>query len=85
MKRGKLSCISLLCMLMLFILAMPASAATGVNVTLHSQEDILNYIQVNGTTVSEPITFAQEPVLTAPYVAGALSADTLNTAVKMIN
>ncbi|MDO4633080.1 MAG: CAP domain-containing protein [Eubacteriales bacterium] len=78
-------CIGLLVCLLAFLLVMPAAAATGVHVDTHTSDEIINYIRANGATLSDPIAFAEEPSVTVPYSAGALTAETQNSAVSMLN
>lgn len=85
MKKCKHLYISLLCGLLMCLLALPASAATGVNVTVHSQDEILSFLSSHPSSPDEPITYEVEPVLTAPYEAGKLSESTQTSAINMIN
>jgi uncharacterized protein YkwD len=66
------------------LFAVPAAAATGVNVTAHSKEEIRSYIAANGPE-STAVTYAEEPVTTAPYAPGKLSDETQLNALKQLN
>ena len=66
------------------LFAVPAAAATGVNVTAHSKADIRSYIAANGPE-STAVTYAVEPVTTAPYAPGRLSDETQLNALKQLN
>ena len=66
------------------LFAAPAAAATGVNVTAHSKADIRSYIAANGPE-STAVTYAVEPVTTAPYAPGKLSDETQLNALKQLN
>lgn len=64
---------------------LPVQAATGVNVTYRTQEEIQEYAKEDGVTIKDPLEFAEEPVASAPFQLGKLSDQTLESAVKMLN
>lgn len=61
-----------------------ANAATGVNVDTHSPEQIRAYFK-SIESRSFAVTYDIEPVLTAPYSPGALSQETLQGAIDVLN
>ena len=75
-------------MLVLLTVLLPAkvSAATGVNVDIHTQAEIKAYYERIEANSSFDVTYEQEPVTTGPnYNAGKLSQSTLQGAVDMLN
>ncbi|MDE6620028.1 MAG: CAP domain-containing protein [Lachnospiraceae bacterium] len=57
-----------------------------LNVAYHTQAEISARIKSDGVTLNDPLNFAVNPQLTAPYDnAGVLSQDTLDAAMKMMN
>lgn len=56
-------------------------AATGLNVASHTQDEIRNHVGQSESTV----TFKTEPVLTAPYSAGAVSDAAEKEALDRLN
>ncbi len=62
-----------------------AADTTGVNVTYHTQEEIINYIEQSGGHIGDAVTYAAEPSTTQPYAAGTLSDETLESALAVLN
>lgn len=54
-------------------------------VAYHTQEEIKQYIQMNGSLVEDPLIYLKEPEVTAPFSIGTLSEQTLNSAIDMLN
>ncbi|NLK27694.1 MAG: hypothetical protein GX306_05045 [Clostridiales bacterium] len=62
------------------------SQAIGlINIEYRTQEEIREYIRTNGATLNDPITYEKKPNVNGPYDMGALSKETLNSAISMIN
>lgn len=63
-----------------FVPCMPVEAAgsgaEGINVTYHTQAEIIARIRSDGLTMEDSLTIAENPVTEAPYSAGSLSQDT---------
>lgn len=62
-----------------------AHAAQGMAVQYRTQEEIRNYINVNGATVTSNLNFVRNPFFQSPFDAGALSYDTQQSAANMVN
>ncbi len=60
-----------------------AEAATGLNVSSHTQQEIEAYIKASGVTTSTATTYATTPV--KDTVRGDLSSQTKNDALAMLN
>ena len=59
------------------------SGAVGLNVIYHSQQEILDRMNSDVTSVS--LTFAANPATAQPYAPGSLSSETLDGAITMLN
>ena len=59
--------------------------AVGINVTYHTQQEILDRLKSDGISMTDALTFGENPVTTAPYSAGSLSQATLDSALATIN
>ncbi len=59
--------------------------ARGIYVAYHTQEEIRERMKNDGISKSDAVAFAENPVTTAPYGAGSLSQETLESALKMLN
>jgi len=59
--------------------------ATGISVAYHTEEEIRNYLKSSGAMINDPVTYKEEPSTEAPYKAGSLTDETLNSSVKMVN
>lgn len=59
--------------------------ATGIQVTYHTPEEIRSYVEENGATVEDSLTFEVNPNTTVPYAAGSLSKTTQDAALHMLN
>lgn len=59
--------------------------AEGVYVDYHTQDEIRAYIKKSGTPIKSPVTYAKTPVASGTYSLGALSDETLESSLKMIN
>ena len=62
-----------------------AQAATGIDVETHTQEEIRSYIKNYGGDISKAPVYADTPVTSAPYAAGALSDETQQNALAVLN
>lgn len=59
--------------------------AVGINVAYHTEDEIRNYLKSSGATPDNPVVYKEKPSITAPYKAGSLTDETLNSAIKMLN
>lgn len=62
--------------------------AVGISVATHSKEEIRTYLQehpVNLRQFGNPVTYEQEPVVSAPYSPGELSAESKEKALNALN
>lgn len=59
--------------------------AVGINVTYHTQDEIRAYIKSNGASPDDPVIYKVKPSIEAPYNAGSLSDQTLDSAIRMLN
>ncbi|HCT93139.1 MAG TPA: secretory protein [Lachnospiraceae bacterium] len=73
--------------LLITLLFMPCHAirAAQMNVQTHTPADIRNYIQQSGASIDNPVVFQTSPSVKAPYAAGTLSGDTLQSALGILN
>ncbi len=62
-----------------------AQAATGIDVKTHTQEEIRSYIKNIGGDINKAPVYADTPVTSAPYAAGALSDETQQNALAVLN
>lgn len=63
-----------------------SAEAKGIKVAYRSQNEIRSYFKETSAVYhGGEITYAKEPVLTAPYSAGELSEDTLEDALLVLN
>ena len=62
-----------------------AQAATGIDVETHTQEEIRSYIKNYGGDINKAPVYADAPVTSAPYAAGALSDETQQNALAVLN
>ncbi len=62
-----------------------AQAATGIDVKTHTQEEIRSYIKNYGGDINKAPVYADAPVTSAPYAAGALSDETQQNALAVLN
>lgn len=62
-----------------------AVQASGINVAYHTEDEIRDYLKSSGATPENPVTYKEKPSITAPYKAGSLTDETLNSAIKMLN
>ncbi len=62
-----------------------AQAATGIDVKTHTQEEIRSYIKNYGGDINKAPVYADTPVTSAPYAAGALSDETQQNALAVLN
>ena len=46
---------------------LPVQAATGVNVTYRTQEEIQEYAKEDGVTIKDPLEFAEEQLHLRPF------------------
>ncbi len=58
---------------------------TNIQVVYRTQDEIRDFLKESGAPTSATATYAEEPVVTAPYSLGVLSEDTLQSAVAMLN
>ncbi len=61
----------------------PAQASQGMNVEIHTEEEIKEYAEKH--SYSEDTSYIELPDLKAPYSAGRLSSDSLNSALNFLN
>nr|WP_294486900.1 Ig-like domain-containing protein [uncultured Anaerosporobacter sp.] len=59
--------------------------AVGINVAYHTEDEIRDYLKSSGATPDNPVTYKEKPSISAPYKAGSLTDETLNSAIKMLN
>jgi Bacterial surface proteins containing Ig-like domains len=59
--------------------------AIGINVAYHTEDEIRDYLKASGATAYNPVAYKEKPSITAPYKAGSLTDETLNSAIKMLN
>jgi Bacterial surface proteins containing Ig-like domains len=59
--------------------------AIGINVAYHTESEIRDYIKSSGAVPNSPATYKENPSTKAPYKAGSLTDETLNSAIKMLN
>lgn len=59
--------------------------AVGINVAYHIEDEIRDYLKASGATPDNPVVYKEKPSITAPYKAGSLTDETLNSAIKMLN
>lgn len=59
--------------------------ATGINVAYHTVDEVREYIKANGATPKDKVEYKEEPSIVAPYKAGSLTDETLNSALNMVN
>lgn len=70
----------------LIFLGDSAQAATGVNVDVHTPDEIRTYIKNNGGDINEAPVYATQPIVTGPnYSAGSLTDATQQNAIKVLN
>lgn len=62
-----------------------AAQAIGINVAYHTEDEIRDYLKSSGATPDNPVVYKEKPCITAPYKAGSLTDETLNSAIKMLN
>ena len=62
-----------------------AAQTVGINVAFHTEDEIRDYLKSSGATPENPVTYKEKPCITAPYKAGSLTEETLNSAIKMLN
>ena len=65
--------------------AAEGSGATGLNVTYHTQQEILDRMNSDAAVTGAGLSFSENPVTASPYAPGTLSQETLNGAVTMLN
>ncbi len=63
----------------------PVFAATGVNVTTHSKEEIRAYYKSHNIQSDRSARYKTNPSVKVPYSPGELSDDTLKSALDMLN
>ncbi|MBQ2116061.1 MAG: CAP domain-containing protein, partial [Lachnospiraceae bacterium] len=61
------------------------SYPTTPGVASRSFEEIKNYLKSSGASINDPVRYATNPVLKAPYASGALDDQTLNSGLAMVN
>lgn len=59
--------------------------AVGLNVTYHTQQEILDRMNSDAAVTGARLAFSTDPVTAQPYAPGSLSQDTLDGAVTMLN
>ena len=62
--------------------------SSGIFVTKHSKEEIRSYLRehpINLKQFGNPVTYAEEPVVSAPYSPGKISGDTQERALTTLN
>jgi len=59
--------------------------AVGINVAYHTEDEIRDYLKSSGATPENLVTYNEKPSIKAPYIAGSLTDETLNSAIKMLN
>lgn len=62
-----------------------AAQAVGINVAYHTEDEIRDYLKFSGATPDNQVTYKEKPSIKAPYKAGILTDETLNSAIKMLN
>lgn len=65
-----------------------AEETNGLNVQAHTQEEIRQFLgdyKSLDSLLSQEVTYAEKPKLTAPFSAGKLSEKTQNAALKLLN
>ncbi len=62
-----------------------AQAAAGIDVKTHTPEEIRSYIKNYGGDITKASVYADTPVTVAPYAAGALSDETQQNALAVLN
>lgn len=61
------------------------SGPRGLSTEYHTKEEIRTFIKQSDARPEDAVTYAEEPKVTAPYAAGSLSEETLQSAVAMLN
>lgn len=61
------------------------SASGGLQAAYHTQDEIRAFLVNSPATPVDETTYAEEPSVTAPYRAGALSDETLESALGLLN
>ena len=59
--------------------------AVGISVAYHTEDEIREYLKSSGATPEDVVTYKETPSIKAPYKAGSLTDETLNSAIKMLN
>lgn len=62
-----------------------AAQAIGINVAYHTEDEIRDYLKFSGSTTENQVKYKEKPNIKAPYKAGSLTDETLNSAIKMLN
>lgn len=57
---------------------------TKLQVSYHTTDEILAFLEQENAVKTDKITYKEQPSVTAPYKAGSLSSETLDSAVAMI-
>ncbi|MCH5249931.1 MAG: InlB B-repeat-containing protein [Lachnospiraceae bacterium] len=57
----------------------------GLNVTYHTQEEIQDFVNNYPASLTQSVTYKDEPSLKEPYSPGVLSDKTVNSALNMLN
>ena len=65
--------------------AAEGSGAAGLNVTYHTQQEILDRMNSDAAVTGAGLSFSENPVTASPYEPGTLSQETLDGAITMLN
>ena len=68
-----------------FVFGRPVQAAAGIDAKTHTPEEIRSYIKNYGGDINKAPAYADAPVTVAPYAAGALSDETQQNALAVLN
>lgn len=63
----------------------PTGTSKGVHSAYHSQEEIASYMKQSGVTLKDKVAYQAKPSTKAPYSAGSLTQQTLESALAMLN
>ena len=77
-------CAAVICAMLVCGSPFPARAAAP-GVAYRTQSEIRSFIAASGADESDPLTFAVDPSVSAPYAPGVLSDATLNSSVAFLN
>lgn len=63
----------------------PTGTSKGVHSAYHTQEEIALYMKQSGVKMSDKVAYKTKPSAKAPYSAGSLTQQTLDSALVMLN